>query len=276
MGSNMRITYTISIIIALALFSACGGGGGKSPIVKPIDTPTSSTIQSLNFSPANVTTGTVVEVSATYTNASAFESAAKLWLVGGGTISEQPPDFDLVLRETAGIKATSATLTTTASKVYWLTPTRPGSYNVSLRIGNAYLVQTVEVTTAPIGLEVLPGEGNSVVVRVVAQDVTNLYQAAFRVVFNASIYAPTEVTPGTLLGGSDDILFIGLTNQNGFVPIAITRKGSAGGVSGSGVLAEIVFTPKAASRVAASISISGFELLRYVLRDSSGQQFYGD
>jgi len=257
----MRLTYTISIIIALALFSACGGGGGKSPIVKPIDTPTSSTIQSLNFSPANVTTGTVVEVSATYTNASAFESAAKLWLV---------------LRETAGIKATSATLTTTASKVYWLTPTRPGSYNVSLRIGNAYLVQTVEVTTAPIGLEVLPGEGNSVVVRVVAQDVTNLYQAAFRVVFNASIYAPTEVTPGTLLGGSDDILFIGLTNQNGFVPIAITRKGSAGGVSGSGVLAEIVFTPKAASRVAASISISGFELLRYVLRDSSGQQFYGD
>ena len=268
-------TYFLAVIFTIAVFAACGGGG-KPPIVKPIDTPTSSTIQSLNFSPANVTSGTVVEVSATYTNASAFESAAKLWLVGGGTLSEQPPDFDLVLRETAGIKAASATLTTTASKVYWLTPIKPGSYNVSLRIGNAYLVQTVEVTTAPVGLEVLPGENNSVIVRVVGQGVTDLYQAAFRVVFNASVYTPTGVTPGTLLGSGSDILFIGLTNQNGFVPIAITRKGSAGGVNGSGVLAEVVFTPKAASRAAASIGISGFELLRYVLRDSSGVQFYGD
>lgn len=269
-------TYFLAVIFTIAVVAACGGGGGKPPIINPGDPPTSSTIQSLNFSPASVTTGTVVEVSATYTNASAFENASKLWQVGGGTLTEEPPDFDLVLRETAGIKAASATLTTTASKVYWLTPTKPGSYNVSLRIGNAYLVQPVEVTTAPIGLEVLPGEGDSVIVRVLGQDVTNLYQAAFRVVFNASVYTPTEVTPGTLLGGNDDILFIGLTNQNGFVPIAITRKGSAGGVNGSGVLAEVVFTPKAASRAAASIGISGFELLRYVLRDSSGQQFYGD
>ena len=269
----MRLTFSLAVIIVLAFAAACGGGG-KGPVVKPIENPTSSTIQSINFSPASITTGTVVEVSASYTNASAFEGASKEWMVGGGSISEQPPDFDLVLRETAGVKSASATLTTTAQEVYWLTPTRPGSYNVSLRIGNAYLTQTVEVTIAPVGLEIVPGTGGSVIVRVVGQGVTDLYQAAFRVVFNASIYAPTEVTPGTLLGGSDDILFLGLTNQNGFVPIAITRKGSVSGVDGSGVLAEVVFTPREASRAAASIGISGFELPRYVLRDSSGQEFY--
>lgn len=273
----MRSTYILAIILMAAVLAACGGGGGKkSPVVNPIVNPTSSTIQSLNFSPAAITTGTVVEITAAYTNASAFENASKQWMVGGGTISEQPPDFDLVLRETAGIKAASATLTTTASKVYWLTPTKPGSYNVSLRIGNAFLVQTVEVTAAPIGLEVLPGEGDSVVVRVMAQNVSNLYQAAFRVVFNASVYTPAEAAPGTLLGGEDEVLFLGLTDQNGFVPMAITRKGDVDGVDGSGVLAQVVFVPKAASRTAASIALSGFELVRYVLRDSSGRQFHGN
>jgi len=72
------------------------------------------------------------------------------------------------------------------------------------------------------------------------------------------------------------VLFLGLTNQSGFVPIGITRKGDVPGVSGSGVIAEVVFTPRsaAASRAPRQLYLAGFELALYLLCDNRGEPLF--
>ena len=71
---------------------------------------------------------------------------------------------------------------------------------------------------------------------------TDLYQAAFRINYS-SAWRVDSVEQGDFLGPEAETLFIGLTNQSGFVPVSITRLGNAAGVDGDGVLATIVFEP---------------------------------
>jgi hypothetical protein len=267
--------HTFALLALIALIASCNGGGGGHPY--PSGTlPTSYAIQALNISPSTVTTGTVVEVTATYTNAAYFADKIKTWEVTGGTISETAPDFDLVLRGTAGIKGASATLATASSKVYWFTPTSPGEYKIKLTIGKPTFSRKVAVTSAPVYLEVASGTGNTTTVRIMARDVSDLYQGAFRVIFNSERFQPSSVTAGSFLGGASDILFLGLTNQSGFVPIGITRKGNVPGVDGDGVIAEVVFTNRSTSHSPSSIAIAGFELGVYLIRDSSGARIWGN
>ena len=271
----MKRSNTVSVLVTVAIIVAsCGGGGGPKP--PPAPPPTQNlTISSLNVSPANISTGTVIELSATYNNATLAASMNKTWEVSAGALSLEQPDFSLVLRETAGIKSAAAALTTKASKVYWFTPSEGGNYTIKLTVGTVSRTKTVSVTSSPLALEVLPGEGDTTLVRVNARNVSGLYQVAFRVTFDSSRYRPTSVSAGSFLGSGDDILFLGLTDQNGFVPVGITRKGDTPGVSGSGALAQIVFAPKGASRAPSSLSLAGFDLSFYLLRDNSGLPLTG-
>ncbi len=274
----MRILI-LSAMAMFALLTACGGGGGNKSdkkIYPPGTLPESRAIQSIDISPSSVSTGTVVELSATYTNPGTFKDSSKLWQVEAGTLSEGAPDFDIILREVAGLKGASASLSTTAEQVYWFTPAAPGSYKVSLKIDNASLERTVDVTSSPVYLEVVPGEEDTLIVRILGRDVSDLYQGAFRVLFNPSLYKPLSVQPGDLLGGPDDVLFLGLTNQNGFVPIGITRKGEVPGVNGSGLIAEAVFGRRTASHAPRALAIAGFELGLHIIRDSSGEPIWGN
>ncbi len=272
---RIRITATIAFAALLLMLSAsCNGGGGKRAF-PPGTLPQSVAIQSLNISPSTVSTGTVVEITATYTNAVYFADMSKTWEATGGTLSESVPDFDLVLRGTAGIKSGSALLATTSSRVFWFTPAAPGEYTIKLTAGKATLSRSVVVTSAPLYLEVAPGAGSTTVVRIMARDVTDLYQGAFRIIFNANRFTPTEVKAGTLLGAPADILFLGLTNQSGFVPLGITRKGAVPGVRGSGTIAEVTFTNKTASLTTSSLAVAGFEMGIYLIRDSEGATIWG-
>ena len=268
-------TIILAVLAAAAAFTiSCNGGGGGH--VFPTGTlPTSAAIQSLNISPSSVTTGTVVEVTATYTNAAYFEDQSKAWDATGGTLTESAPDFDIVLRGTAGIKSANATLSTVSSRVFWFTPSTPGNYTLKLTIGKATLSRVVAVTSSPIYLEVAPGASNTTIVRIMGRDVNDLYQGAFRIIFNADRFTATEAKAGSLLGAPADILFLGLTNQNGFVPIGITRKGAVQGVSGSGVIAEVTFTNKTASLTTSSLAVAGFEMGLYLIRDHEGATIFG-
>jgi len=273
----MRFSLLCALILA-ALLAACGGGGGKkdNQSYPPGTLPESRAIQSINLSPSSVTTGTVVELSATYTNPGTFENSTKFWKVSGGTLSEGAPDFDMILREVADVSGTSSSLSTSASRIYWFTPTTPGSYKISLKADNASLDRIVDVTSAPVYLEVVPAEDDMMIVRILGREVSDLYQGAFRILFNPSLYEPLAVQPGDLLGGPDDVLFLGLTNQVGFVPIGITRKGDVPGVNGNGVIAEALFGKREVSHAPRALAIAGFELGLHIIRDSSGEPIWGE
>ncbi len=274
----MRL-FTLCALIMTVLLAACGGGGGdkkNKQIYPPGTLPESKAIQSINLSPSSVTTGTVVEISATYTNPGTFENSTKFWQVSGGTLSEGAPDFDMILRQVADASGASSSLNTAASQVYWFTPTTPGSHKIKLRVDGASLDRIVDVTSAPVYLEVVPGEDDTMIVRILGRDVSDLYQGAFRILFNQSLYEPLAVQPGTLLGGPDDVLFLGLTNQSGFVPIGITRKGDVPGVNGNGVIAEALFGKRTVSHAPRALAIAGFELGLHIIRDSSGEPIWGE
>jgi len=268
----IRTNLATACLVFLIIAASCGGGGGGKPTPPP---PQNLTITAINLSPAEVSTGTVVELSATYNDANLAASYDKTWDVSAGALSLEQPDFGLVLRETAGFKTASVSLTTKASKVYWFTPAEAGTCTVKLTVGSASKSRSVGVTSSPLSIEVLPGEGDSTIVRVSAKNVSGLYQAAFRITFDSARYRPVSVEAGDFLGGEDDILFLGLTNQNGFVPVGITRKGDAPGVSGSGTLAEVVFAPRSASRAPSGLALAGFDLTLFLLRDNRGMLLAG-
>jgi len=265
----MNQKLSVGLLLALSLFGAalllhsCGGGGGKRPEPQP-----TLSILSINLSPQAPSAGTVVELSATFNNPSLAAGKTRVWEVSGGTIGETPPDFTLVLRQTAGVKKTSAVVSTTRDVVYWLAPTEPGKYRVTLTVGGATKSREVSISVTPIALSILQDDGTHIVVSVKAVSVTNLYQAAFRVNFDSAKYTPTSVVPGNFLGSSQEILFLGLTNQSGFVPVGITRKGNAPGVSGSGELARISFSRKTTSRSSSALGLAGFSIAFYVLVDA--------
>ena len=103
-----------------------------------------------------------------------------------------------------------------------------------------------------------------------ASNVNDLYQAAFRVTYS-SAWTPVTVSQGDFLGAAADTIFFELHNQNGFVPIAITRKANAGGVDGSGTLAVIKFDPTGGTSNARDVSAVPFGLDLVVLRDSDDE-----
>jgi len=263
LSSLAKLLFALSIFGVGFFLYSCGGGGGKRPEPQP-----TLSILSINLSPQDPSAGTVVELSATFNNPSLAVGKTRVWEVSGGTIGETPPDFTLVLRQTAGLKNTSAVVRTTRDVVYWLTPTEPGKYTVTLTVGSVSRSREVSVSATPIALSILQDDGTHIVVSVKAVSVTNLYQAAFRVNFDSTKYTPTSVTPGNFLGSSQEILFLGLTNQNGFVPVGITRKGDAPGVSGSGELARISFSRKSTSRSPSALGLAGFSIGFYVLVDA--------
>ncbi len=266
---NLRTLFYAIIIIGLGVTS-CGGGGGKrsSPTPQPL-----LVIEAINTQPSTISVSTVVTLTAIYNNPSLASGRQKVWEVSGGTISDEQPDFGLIIKETAGLKSVSASVSTTADKVYWFTPSTPGEYTVSLTVGGASKQIAASVQASPIVLDINNTSDQNVVITVRASNVSNLYQAAFRITYNVNRYTPISVEPGNFLGSSNEILFLGLTNQQGVVPVGITRKGGAAGVSGSGTLSTITFQPKsqpATSRETSVHSLAGFSISFYLLLDSQG------
>ncbi|MCH7473013.1 hypothetical protein IIA79_08700 [bacterium] len=259
----VRIACFITLLMSAAVVASCGGGGGNGGGGQV-------SIASINLNPAAVTAGAVVELSATI-NAPGqnVSSLLKSWNVTAGTLMLSPPEFSLFLRQIAkGVSASS--VSTANGTVYWVTPTTGGPATISLTVENTTKSSEVQVGVSPVTLSVSNGPEGSKICTVEAQSISDLYQAAFRVNFT-SAWQPASVEPGSFLGGAGEILFLGLTNQNGFVPCAITRKGAAAGVNGSGVLATITFTPAQATSATREVESIPFELGLVILRNSKDE-----
>jgi general secretion pathway protein D len=154
--------------------------------------------------------------------------------------------------------------------VYWTAPTTPGSVTITLSIGSASKSQTVTVGASVVSMDVSDAAGGKKVATVKVNGVTDLYQAAFRVQYT-SAWKPESVTIGSFLGASSDVLSVSKTDQAGFVPVSITRKGNVAGVDGSGTLATITFAPNSGTSSMRELSSVPFDISGITLVDSHQQ-----
>lgn len=249
----MRKMLLLATAATLAVFAGCGGGGSKTPVV----------INNIVLNPGTVAAGAVIELTANTTGAAA--SDIKTWTVSSGQLSANQPDFALLLRGTAKA-ASSSSLSTPNSRVYWIAPSTAGTATITLAIGSANKSQNVSVGASLVTMELSDASGGRKVATVRVNGVSDLYQAAFRVT-HTSAWQAESVQQGDFLGNTASTLFLGLTNQTGFVPVAITRKGNVSGVDGSGTLARITFAPRSTSSVREASNVP-FDIGLVQLRDS--------
>jgi hypothetical protein len=253
---------TLVLVGALALGAvACNGGGGSST--------GGLKIVSLVLNPSAPTTGSVVQLSATYSGVNSTAGLIKNWTVSAGTLTTSKPDFGLLTRQTAKA-ASESSASTTASTVYWITPTAATTATVKLVVEGVTKEMSASVAASPVSLSVTSGDGGSKICTVRVTNITDLYQAAFRINFS-SAWQPVSATPGDFLGSTDQIVWLGLTNQNGFVPCAISKRGSVPGNDGTGTLATITFTPVAAVSSARGASSVPFDIGLVLLRTSKDE-----
>jgi len=264
-----RYKFYLMNALALALAAmalACGGG-----------TPQPSTevrIVSINLNPAAVVAGTVVELTASISApGQSLAELTKNWSVTAGSITTTPPEFGLLIRATA--QGANSAVSTTRNSVYWTVPAEAGPATVTLSAGEDTESKTVNVGDSPLTLSVsTTGEGNKLCT-VRANDVSDLYFAGFRVNYSGG-WNPVTADRGDFLGAEADTLFLGLTNQSGFVPVAVSRRGDAAGVDGSGVLATVEFAPVSQASSANAIDYGGpqrpFELSGAMLVTSAGSE----
>jgi hypothetical protein len=257
-----RVAGSVAAALAAVVLAACNnGGGGGSQIV----------IVNINTNPVVVTAGSTVELTASISAPGQnVNELSRYWTVSAGALGEAQPDFTLTQRGTAALDDYSDDLLTTKSKIYWAAPATPGAATICLDIQGQSKTITVTVGTSPVALSVTDGGSGKKVCTVQVNSIQNLYQAAFRVNYS-SAWQPVSAAPGDFLGSANDILWLGLANQAGYVPCAITRKGSAAGVDGSGVLATITFAPVSGTSAAREAESIPFEVSMVQLKDASGQ-----
>jgi len=257
MRSISKLGLVLVAVVAVFL-SACGGGGGGADTV---------TITAININPSTVAAGSIVALSASISApGQSMSSLVKNWTVSAGNLTADEPDFSLLLRETAR-GASAASVSTTANTVYWVAPASAGSATVTVQVDDATKVLNVTVGSSPVTLSVTSGSGGGKTCTITANNVTDLYQVAFRLSFT-SAWSPDSVTTGDFLGAAADILELSMTDQNGFVPVAITRKGNVAGVDGTGELATIEFSPSGSSSSVSQADVT-FVLEIMDLRDSN-------
>lgn len=254
-----RLTSTaIAGLLLLFVAASCGGGGGSS---NPV------TVTGISTGAGTISAGSVVPLSAT-TSGGNGQAMLKNWSVTAGSLMINPPEFSLTLRETAKA-ASQLAVSTTGSTVYWVVPETAGSATVSVEVEGSTKSVNVNYGASPVTMAVSSGQNGQKIVTVSASNITDLFGAAFRVSFSDN-YTATSAVAGDFLGTSSNVLFLGLTNQTKFVPIAITRKKGASGKDGSGTLATITFTPKSGSSARnASQAADGFDLSSLFFIDST-------
>jgi hypothetical protein len=256
----MRLGSVAVAALAAVVLGSCGGGGNGDGV----------TITGINLNPAAVTAGSIVALTASISApGQSVSSLVKNWTVNAGSLTVAAPDFSLLLRETA--RGTSATsVSTTGTTVYWLAPAAGGPATITVSVESESESLDVTVSTSPVTLSVTSGSGGAKICTVATNDVTDLYQAAFRINFT-SAWQPASAEAGDFLGGANDILTLAMLDQNGFVPMAVTRKGSVAGVDGSGTLATIEFTPAQTTSATREVMDVPFELSMVILRNSTDE-----
>lgn len=265
----MRNLSVFFVLLLLLVLTACNKGGSKGDGGTPND---SVNVRDLIVNPAKPGTTSLVEItidaSATGTPVS---DRMKLYTASGGSLYETQPDFTMVLR---GISQTggSASLVTKQNRIYWVTPATPGDFTLSAAIGDRSAQKSVVIGNSAATMSVTTDTQGRKIVTVSASGVTDLFQAAFRINYQTSKYTCVAIEKGDFMGS--DTLFIGEKDKTppGVAAVSITRKRGQGGVSGTGVLARLIFAEKTASGADREASrTSAFDFEYATLLDSNGQ-----
>jgi len=255
----MKLVQAMRTLVAAALCAAlmaCGGGGnGTTEEVR---------IVSISLNPTTVSANAVVTLSASISApGQSTADLVKNWTASAGTLTIAAPDFSQIIREPSRV-ASSSSVSTTATQVYWRAPDTAVSATITLEVEQDSKSRAVQVTESPILLSVSSGSNNTKVCSVSANNVSDLRQAAFRIKFS-SAWVPQSAEAGDFLGTSEEILFLGLPNQTGFVPCAITKRGNVTGETGSGTLATVTFESASSTSAAREVADLPFALADVVL-----------
>lgn len=261
---NNRYTRVLAAFIVLVLMVAgCGSGGGDDEI----------RITSINANPAAITAGSVIALTASISApGQSVSSLIKNWTVTGGILTADPPDFSLLLRQTARDTSTIS-LSTTSNTVYWVAPTNTSTITINLAVADQTKALQVSIGNSPVTLSVSNG-----VCTVAANEIDDLYQVAFRI-SHSSAWTPVSIEPGDFLGvpaaegvTEPEVLWLGMTDQNGFVPVALTRLGDVDGVDGSGTLARISFAKSSSTVATREVAEVPFEMSMIIMYDSTNRR----
>ncbi len=252
-------------VIAFLLLSCNGGskddGGGGSGSVS---------IKGIILNPASPGASALVQIiSDAVSTSTPISDRAKVFSVTGGTLYETEPDFSLVIRGTAQASE-SRTLSTKKNRVYWITPASTGEVTIKLTIGETSKERKVNIGNALASLSITEDNQGRKIVTVTANNVSDLFQAAFRINYHSSKYTVVSVDKGEFMGS--DALFIGEKDKTpvGQVAVSLSRKRNDSGVSGSGVLARIIFAEKSTSEVKDTSASAAFAIDYIKLVNSKG------
>lgn len=201
------------------------------------DSNTAYSISKISASQDNFYTNAVVELSLSTLGTTPDLSTA-YWMTDGGSFVANPPDAWHLVRATA-----ATTDTYTGAKAYLKFPSNATSVKVTVLLGEALKSASFTVVNSVVTLTSSSDGFGNTLITAKANEVTNLYQIAFRVYYDTSRFKMTGIKQGSFLGSSSNTLFLGHEFKSGQIACSITKRGEVAGVNGSGTLATITLTP---------------------------------
>jgi hypothetical protein len=257
--------FLLTIVTVLLL--SCNGGGKKD---NGGGGAGSVNVKSIILNPATPGASALVQIIADAVSTSTpIGERTKVFSVTGGTLYETEPDFSLVIRGTAAASE-QRTISTKNNRVYWITPAETGEVTIKVTIDEASRERKINIGNALASLSVTEDDQGHKIATITANNVTDLFQAAFRINYQSSKYSVVSVEKGDFLGS--DALFIGEKDNvpAGVVAVSISKKRDQSGDNGSGVLAKVTFAEKTTSEVRDTSASAAFAIDYIMLLNSQG------
>ena len=198
---------------------------------------TAYSITKISASQENLYTSAVIELTLS-TSGTIPDINTAYWMTDSGSFTTAPPAAWHSVRESSAVADTY-----TGAKAYLKLPATAGTVKVTALLGEAAKSQSFSVASSIVTLSSASDGFGNTIVTAKANNVSNLYQIAFRVYYDTSVYKKTAISQGSFLGSASSTLFIGHEFKAGQIACSITKRGEVAGASGSGNLATITLTP---------------------------------
>lgn len=197
-------------------------------------------ISSVDLSNEIVYTDSIIDIS--YTMYGKYPSGLIAnWKVDAGNFITQTPD---IWQQVRGVRA--ANTSAIGEKVTLMAPSNTCTIKVTITLNDEFqthLERDINVYATPLKIvSTTDNSSGNLLLTAKTSNVTDLYQIAFRVIFDPSKYEFTKVNAGNFFS-SNERLFLGHQVDDTTIAVAVTLKGAVRGKSGSGEIATVFLKP---------------------------------